>query len=60
MSCAEFSSVSGRLLDLSYRPVEGTQVWHPEVRVYDVIAGESFGPRAGQSLGRIYLDLHPA
>ena len=51
--------VSGRLLDLSYRPVEGTKVWHPEVQVYDVIAGQSFGDRAGQSLGRIYLDLHP-
>ncbi len=51
--------VSGRLLDLSYRPVTGQKVWHPEVRVYDVIAGSSFGERAGQSLGRIYLDLHP-
>ena len=51
--------VSGRLLDLSYRPVEGATVWHPEVRVYDVIAGPSFGERAGQPLGRIYLDLHP-
>src|SRR5262249_7396128 len=51
--------VSGRLLDLSFRPVEGTKVWHPEVLVYDVIGGPSFGDRAGQSLGRIYLDLHP-
>jgi len=51
--------VSGRLLDLSYRPVTGQKVWHPDVLVYDVIAGSSFGARAGQSLGRIYLDLHP-
>jgi len=51
--------VSGRLLDLSYRPVEGAKVWHPEVQVYDVIAGASYGDRAGQSLGRMYLDLHP-
>ncbi|HUM12407.1 MAG TPA: M3 family metallopeptidase, partial [Myxococcaceae bacterium] len=51
--------VSGRLLDLTYRPVEGAKVWHPEVQVYDVVAGPSFGERAGKSLGRIYLDLHP-
>jgi thimet oligopeptidase len=51
--------VSGRLLDLTYRPVQGATAWHPEVRVYDVIGGPSFGERAGQSLGRIYLDLHP-
>jgi thimet oligopeptidase len=51
--------VSGRLFDLSYRPVEGAKVWHPDVQVYDVIAGSSYGERAGQSLGRIYLDLHP-
>jgi len=51
--------VSGKLFDLTYRPVEGATVWHPEVKVYDVIAGPSFGERSGQSLGRIYLDLHP-
>jgi thimet oligopeptidase len=51
--------VSGRLLDLSYRPVPGATVWNKEVKVYDVTAGTSFGDRAGQTLGRIYLDLHP-
>src|SRR5215472_84114 len=51
--------VSGRLFDLSYRPVPGATAWDREVQVYDVIAGSSFGDRAGQSLGRIYLDLHP-
>jgi thimet oligopeptidase len=51
--------VSGRLFDLSFRPVEGARVWHPEVLVYDVIGGSSYGERAGQALGRIYLDLHP-
>jgi thimet oligopeptidase len=52
-------SVSAHLLDLTYRPVQGVTVWHPEVQVYDVIAGPSFGDRSGQPLGRIYLDLHP-
>jgi thimet oligopeptidase len=52
-------AVSGSLLDLSFRPVEGTKVWSSDVLVYDVIGGSSFGDRAGQLLGRIYLDLHP-
>ncbi len=51
--------VSGKLFDLSYRPVESAVVWHQDVRSFDVIAGPSFGERAGKSLGRIYLDLHP-
>ena len=51
--------VSGRLFDVSYRKVEGAKVWHADVEVYDVIAGSSYGDRSGQSLGRIYLDLHP-
>ena len=51
--------VSGKLFDVSYRPVENAVVWHPDVRTYDVIAGPSFGDGAGKSLGRVYLDLHP-
>jgi len=51
--------VSGHLFDVTYRPVEGAKVWHPDVQVFDVIAGSSYGERAGKSLGRIYLDLHP-
>ena len=51
--------VSGKLFDISYRPVDKAVVWHSDVRTFDVIAGPSFGDRAGKSLGRIYLDLHP-
>jgi len=51
--------VSGKLFDISYRPVENVVVWHPDVRTFDVIAGPSFGERAGKALGRIYLDFHP-
>jgi thimet oligopeptidase len=43
--------VSGKLFDVSYRPVENAVVWHPDVRTYDVIAGPSFGDGAGKSLG---------
>ncbi len=51
--------VSGKLFDISYVPVEKAVVWHPDVRTFEVIAGPSFGDRAGKPLGRIYLDLHP-
>ena len=51
--------VTGRLLDVAYRPVEGARTWHADVRVFDVLGGPSFGDRAGQPLGRVYLDLHP-
>ena len=51
--------VTGKLFDLTYRPVDGAVVWHTDVRVFDVVAGPSFGDRAGTLLGRIYLDLHP-
>lgn len=43
--------VTGRLFDLSYRPVD-VPVWHDEVTAYEV-------EQAGRVIGRIYLDLHP-
>ncbi len=43
--------VTGRLFDLSYRPVD-VPVWHEEVTAYEV-------EQAGRVIGRIYLDLHP-
>ncbi len=45
-------SICGRLFDVSFQRVEGADVWHPSVDVYDV-------RRSGEVLGRIYLDLHP-
>ena len=44
--------VTGRIFVLTYRPVEGVPVWHPSVRVYDVLD-------EGRLIGRVYLDLHP-
>jgi Zn-dependent oligopeptidase len=44
--------VTARLFGLSYRPVSGAPVWHPDVEAYDVVEGDAL-------LGRIYLDMHP-
>jgi thimet oligopeptidase len=49
--------VTGRLFGLRYEPVADAVVWHEDVTVFDVF---STGPNTdGESLGRIYLDLHP-
>jgi thimet oligopeptidase len=45
-------AICGRLFDVAFRKVEGADVWHPAVDVYDVTRGQ-------EHLGRIYLDLHP-
>jgi len=44
--------VTGRLFGIEYQQVTDADVWHPEVTAYDVLLD-------GQTLGRIYLDLHP-
>jgi thimet oligopeptidase len=43
--------VSGRIFAVTYRPVEGVPVWHPSVRVYEMLD-------EGRLVGRVYLDLH--
>jgi thimet oligopeptidase len=44
--------VTARLFGLRYEPVPDATVWHEDVTAYDVFSGD-------ESLGRIYLDLHP-
>jgi len=44
--------ITSEIFDLSYVAVDDAQPWHGTVLVYDVI-------RAGEKLGRIYLDMHP-
>ncbi|WP_110208668.1 M3 family metallopeptidase [Nocardioides daejeonensis] len=44
--------VTGRLFGLTWTPVEDAPTWHPDVTSYDVAL-------AGETLGRIHLDLHP-
>jgi len=49
--------VTGRLFGLRYEPAEDAVLWHQDVTAYDVHPIAADGD--GESLGRIYLDLHP-
>ena len=49
--------ITAEIFDLNYVPVSGqpeidATIWHPSVLAYDVA-------RRGETLGRIYLDMHP-
>ncbi|HET9989678.1 MAG TPA: M3 family metallopeptidase, partial [Kofleriaceae bacterium] len=46
-------AITSRIYDITYKPVAGDPlVWHPDVQVFDVVRGT-------ETLGRIYLDMHP-
>jgi thimet oligopeptidase len=45
-------TVTGGMFGVTYRPLVNVPVWHPSVRVYDMLAD-------GRPVGRVYLDLHP-
>ncbi len=44
--------ITAEIFDLAYVKVDDANPWHKSELVYDVM-------RAGQTLGRIYLDMHP-
>jgi Zn-dependent oligopeptidase len=44
--------VTGRIFGIAFRPVSNVPVWHPSVRVYEMLAGS-------RVVGRVYLDVHP-
>src|SRR5262245_50502864 len=44
--------VSSRIFGVTFRPLSGVTVWHPSVRVYEMLD-------SGKVIGRLYLDLHP-
>jgi oligopeptidase A len=45
-------AVAERLFGITIRPLDGVEVWHPDVRVYEIV--DSVGTRRG----RFYLDLY--
>lgn len=46
--------VTGALLGVEYRRVEGAPAWHEEVEAFDVVDRDG-----GRPLGRVHLDMHP-
>jgi thimet oligopeptidase len=44
--------VTSRVFTVTYRPVSNVNVWHPSVRVYEMLD-------EGRVVGRLYLDLYP-
>lgn len=44
--------ITSRMYGISYKQVSDSQVWHPEVTVYDVFD-------KGNRIGRIYFDMFP-
>lgn len=44
--------ITSTIYDIQYAPVSDATVWHPDVKVFDVMRGAA-------KLGRIYLDMHP-
>jgi thimet oligopeptidase len=46
-------AITSKIYDITYKPVTGDPlVWHPDVQVFDVMRGS-------ETLGQIYLDMHP-
>ncbi|MDG4596227.1 MAG: oligopeptidase A [Candidatus Contendobacter sp.] len=45
-------AVAERLFDIVIRPLDGVEVWHPDVRAYQI------ADATGHSRGRFYLDLY--
>ncbi len=44
--------ITSTMYDVKYVSAPGAKVWHPDVKAYDVMRGET-------KLGRIFLDMHP-
>jgi thimet oligopeptidase len=44
--------LTSRIFGVTYRPATGVEVWHPSVRVYEMLD-------SGRLVGRLYLDLYP-
>lgn len=47
-------NVYQRILGVTFREVKGGPVWHPDVRLFEIVDGKS-----GKLIGHFYLDLYP-
>ncbi len=47
-------SVYQRILGVTFREVEGASVWHPDVRLFEIVDSKS-----ARLIGHFYLDLYP-
>lgn len=47
-------AITSKIYGVRYEPVADAEVWHPDVKTFDVYKVDG-----GQKLGRIYLDMHP-
>jgi oligopeptidase A len=45
-------AVAEKLFGITIRPLDGVEIWHPDVRVYEIVDS------VGNSRGRFYLDLY--
>jgi len=44
--------ITAEMYGVQYRPAAGAEIWHQDVRAFDVMRGE-------EKVGRIFLDMHP-
>jgi thimet oligopeptidase len=44
--------ITAEMYGIEYKPAADAQVWHQDVRAFDVM-------KSGQKIGRIFLDMHP-
>ena len=44
--------ITAEMYGVQYRPAAGAEIWHQDVRAFEVMRGE-------QKVGRIFLDMHP-
>ncbi len=52
-------ATAGRLFAMKFVPVEDAVVWAPGVKAFDVVDQAPDSAVFGQTIGRIYLDMHP-
>jgi thimet oligopeptidase len=52
-------TTAGKLFGVSFARAEDAIVWAPGVKAFNVIDNDATSPTHAQTIGRIYLDMHP-